>query len=311
MKTILVTDSLFIFPEHEQQLRQAGFAIERLDKPEATEEELIEVVKDKEGYILGGIEKITDKVIEAGNNLKAICFTGSDYRYFIPGHELATQKGIAIADCPGVNANAVAEYALTLMLTMTRQLFDLGRTGTTTFKTTQSLLNSKVGIIGLGKIGQRVAAMLKGIGVKEVYYYNRSPKPEIAAKLGITYLPLNELLKTADIVSLHASIQAGERYFDKDHLAQMKDGALLINTSFETAIDMDALYAELSTGRLRAVHDGATTDERFKALPLNTWFSSNSHTAYNTDEANKAASDMSTQSMINLLTTGKDTYRVN
>ncbi len=311
MKTILITDSLFIFPEHEEQLRQAGFAIERLDKPEATEAELIEAVKDKEGYILGGIEKITDKVIKAGNKLKAICFTGSDYRYFIPGYQLATQKGIAIADCPGVNANAVAEYALTLMMTMTRQLFDLGRTGTTTFKTTQSLLNSKVGIIGLGKIGQRVAAMLKGIGVKEVNYYNRSPKPEIAAKLGITYLSLNELLKTADIVSLHASIQAGERYFDKDHLAQMKDGALLINTSFETAIDMDALYAELSTGRLRAAHDGAITDERFKALPLNTWFCSNSHTAYNTNEANRAASDMSTQSMINLLTTGKDTYRVN
>ena len=53
--TILVTDNLFIFPEHEAKLREAGYEIERLDKPEATEEELIEAVKGKVGYILGGI----------------------------------------------------------------------------------------------------------------------------------------------------------------------------------------------------------------------------------------------------------------
>ena len=110
MKQILITDSLFIFPEHEKRLRDAGFEITRLDKPKATEEELIEAVKGKHGYILGGVEHITDKVIVSADVLEAICFTGSDWRHFIPGHESATKKGIAIANCPGVNAAAVAEY---------------------------------------------------------------------------------------------------------------------------------------------------------------------------------------------------------
>lgn len=311
MKDILITDSLFIFPEHEAQLKKAGFTITRLDKPQANEAELIEVVKDKDGYILGGIEKITDNVVNAANKLKAICFTGSDYRAFIPGYKLAAEKGIAIADCPGVNANAVAEYALTLMISMTREIFDLGRTGTATFRTTKSLLNSKVGLIGMGHIGQRTAAMLKGIGVQEVYYYSRTRKPEVEKTLGLTYVPMNELLQLADIVSLHASIEVGEKYFGKQKLALMHDGALLINTSFEAALDLDALYVELSSGRVRAAHDGAVNEDRFKQLPLGVWFNSNAHTAYNTHEANKAASDMATKSMINLLTTGKDKYKIN
>lgn len=124
---ILVTDSLFIFKEHEEALRNAGYEIERLDKPEATEEELVAAVKGKVGYILGGIEKITDRVIEAADQLKVITFTGSDWQYFIPGHDLATKKGIGIANAPGANSGAVAEYTLAFMLAMTREIFDLGR----------------------------------------------------------------------------------------------------------------------------------------------------------------------------------------
>lgn len=83
-KTILITDSLFIFPEHENMLKNAGYEVERLDKPNATEEELISAIKGKTGYILGGIEKVTDKVLEAADQLKVIIFTGSDWLDFIP-----------------------------------------------------------------------------------------------------------------------------------------------------------------------------------------------------------------------------------
>ena len=82
---ILVTDSLFIFPKHEQQLKDAGYEVVRLDKPEASEDELCEAVKGTVGYILGGVEKVTDKVIEAADNLRAIVFSGIGYKGFIPG----------------------------------------------------------------------------------------------------------------------------------------------------------------------------------------------------------------------------------
>ena len=132
-KTILVTDSLFIFPEHEKMLRQAGYDIARLDKPAATEEELVRAIKGKVAYILGGIEKVTDAVINAADDLKVIVFTGSDWKQFIPGYALATQKDIAIANAPGANSYAVAEYTVALMLAMTRNVFELGRTGKAVF----------------------------------------------------------------------------------------------------------------------------------------------------------------------------------
>ena len=311
MKLILITDSLFIFPEHEQKLKDAGFAIERLDKPQATEDELIEALKGKQGYILGGIEKVTDKVIASTDMLEAICFTGSDWQYFIPGYELATKKGIAIANCPGANSHAVAEYAMSLMLAMTREIFNLGRTGTKTFKTTKSLQGSTVGIVGMGHIGEKMARILKTFGVQEVLYFSRTRKENLEKEIGMTYVSMEELLKQSDVVTLHTPKQAGKGYFTKEYLKMMKDGALLVDCSFGGSVDMDALHDELANGRLRAAFDSGSHDEKFKQLPLSTWYVSNSSTAFNTAYANQVASDMATESMINLLSGRNDQYKVN
>ncbi len=311
MKSILITDSLFIFPEHEQKLRDAGFEIERLDKPNATEEELIKALQGKHGYILGGIEQVTENVIDSTLDLEAISFTGADWVNFIPGYEKAKQKNIAIANCPGANSFAVAEYTISLMLAMTREIFDLGRTGTEKFKTTKSLQGATVGIIGMGHIGEKVSRILNTFGVKEILYFSRTRKENLEKELGLKYVQIDELLRNSDIVTLHASKEAGEKYFNKDYISKMKDGVLLVNCSFEKAIDFDALYPELESGRISCAHDGEIGDERFKNLPLKNWFNSNSHTAYNTYEANKIASDMATDSIINLLNTGTDKYKVN
>lgn len=311
MKNILITDSLFIFPEHEQKLRDAGFEITRLDKPAATEEELIDAVKGKSGYILGGIEHITDKVIESADMLEAICFTGSDWRHFIPGHESATQKGIAVTNCPGANSYAVAEYTMALMLAMTREIFDLGRTGTKTFKTTKSLQDSTVGIVGMGHIGEKVARILKTFGVKEVLYFSRTRKESLEQEIGMRYVSMEELLKASDVVTLHTSKQAGKGYFTKEYLEMMKDGALLVDCSFRGSVDEESLYSELEQGRLRAAFDAGSQEERFKQLPVSVWYVSNTSTAFNTGCANQLASDMATESIINLLTTGTDKYKVN
>ena len=128
---ILITDSLFFFSEHEKELQEAGYEIDRLDTPTATEEQLVEHLQGKVGYLMGGIEKVTDKVVDAASELKVIIFTGSDWRNFIPGHARATERGIAIANTPGANAFAVSEYTIALILAMVRDVFELGRTGST------------------------------------------------------------------------------------------------------------------------------------------------------------------------------------
>lgn len=308
-KTILITDSLFIFPEHEKMLIDAGYQIERLNKPAATEEELIPSIKGKTGYILGGIEKVSDKVIEAADVLKAIVFTGSDWKAFITGHESATKKGISIANTPGANSYAVGEYAITLMLAMMRNIFELGRTGTKTFQTTHSLNELTVGIVGMGKVGSRVAMTLKTLGAKRVIYFSRTRKPEIEEQ-GIEYLTKEEVLNQSDVVFLLIPKSAGEGFFEAHDLKLMKEGALLVNIASRALVDKEALFQELSSGRLRAVQDGQA-DERFSALPLSVWFNSNESAAYNTLGANKNASDMAVDSMINLLTKGEDQNKVN
>jgi len=310
MKKLLITHSLFMFTEHEIQLEEAGFEIERLDLPEATEEQLIEALKDKDAYILGGLEKVTEKVIESTDQLKAIVFTGSDWRHFIPGYELATKKGIAIANAPGANKYAVAEYVITLILGMTRNIFELGRTGEKTFQTTPSLSELTIGIIGMGKIGQQVTKMLKGLGVKEVLYWSRNRKESFEKETGAIYTELDDVFKKSDIVSQHLSKEAGVNFITKEHLAKLKDKSLVINCGSVEAMDTEALYEELSSGRLRAAQDRPLGD-RFNKLPLSTWFSSNSSTAYNTHEANKKASDMVVTSIINLLDDGEDVFKVN
>ncbi|MDO8497201.1 MAG: NAD(P)-dependent oxidoreductase [bacterium] len=307
---ILITDSLFIFREHEKMLCDVGYEVERLDKPDSTENELIQAVKGKVGYILGGIEKITDKVIDAADELKAIAFTGADWRNFIPGHVQATARGISIASTPGANTYAVAEYTVTIILAMTRNIFELGRTGEKKFQTVHSLNELTVGVVGMGHIGTRVTKILIALGVKKILYYSRTRKPDIERD-GVEFVDMETLLQNSDIVTLHASKEVGADFIGRNELSKMKDSALLVNCGFTGGVNVEALFQELKTGRIRAAQDDPMGDDRFGTLPLSVWFNSNSHTAFNTFEANKIASDMSTESLINLLSVGMDQYKVN
>lgn len=308
--TILVTDTLFIFDEHIKQLEQAGFRIERLEKPDATEEEMCAAIKGKVGYILGGLEKVTPAVIEAADELKAIAFTGSDWQGFIPAYAQATEKGIVIANAPGANAYAVAEYTVALMLMMIRRVLELGSTGTSKFMTTHSIIDARVGLLGMGHIGETVARMLVGLGVTDIVYWSRQAKPELQDELGIKFVPLEELVSTSDIISPHIPSSAGE-VLSKDLLRTVKDGTVLINTGSKETYNNDGLYDLLVDQKARAAFDDPINEARFDKLTADVWFYSNTTTAYNTHEAAKTASDMATQSIINLLATGQDDYRVN
>ncbi len=119
-KTILITDTLFIAPEHEAKLRDAGFEIKRDPNPRLTEDQLIKAIHGVDGYIIGGTETITQRVLEAADKLKVIAFTGTDWAHFVPAHEIAKQKGIVITNTPGASTAAVAEYTLLLLLMMLR-----------------------------------------------------------------------------------------------------------------------------------------------------------------------------------------------
>lgn len=302
---ILVTDSLFIFGEHEEKMRDAGFDVIRLDKPNASEAELVQAVKGRAGYLLGGIEQLTDRVINAADSLKAISFTGTAWQEHIPDRQAANRKGIGISNTPHSNSQAVAEWILTAGLAMVRNLFSLGRTGNATFMTTPGFEELSVGIVGLGHVGSSTADLFDGIKVKKVAYWSRSPK-----KTKYHKKELDELLATSDIVCFCVSAEAGDGYINSEKLSKMKDGAI-VTASCESCVDQAALLAELKSRRLRAYLDFTPKSKEFMKLPLETFYCSNIKTSYNTSQANKLTSDMATKSLLNILAKGRDKYLVN
>ncbi len=302
--TILITDSLFIGSEHEQKLIDAGYDIERLDVPSATEDQLVEAIKGKSGYILGGIEKVTNKVIDAADSLKAIVFTGIGYKHFIQNPDYVTEKSIAIANTPDAPTYAVAEWAVTVALAMNRNIFDLGRGGEKQFLSTPGIEGKRIGIIGLGRIGRQITSMISVFRPLSVHYYSR----RIHADPEHSFLDLKSLLKESDILFVCVSKDAGENFIGAEELAFIKDGALVVVTAEKGIVNEEALLAELQNGRIRAATDYSMQDT---TLPLSTWYSSNNQTGFNTFNEIKLCSDNATESMINLLETGEDKNRVN
>jgi len=247
---------------------------------------------------------VTDKVIDAGDELKAIAFTGTSWKYFIPGWEKATKRGISLADAPHANANAVAEWHFASAMAMVRNLFALGRTGDKTFQTTHSISDMKVGIVGLGHIGNRLAELFTAVGAKSVSYWSLHDK-----NVPFQRKELDQILSQSDIVCFSTSGDAGKGWVDKDKFSKIKDGALVTVLADETLNEED-LLAELQKGRLRVFLDW-TPEHGYKELSLESFYSSKETAAYNTQAANKLGSDWATDSIINMLKTGKDKYRVN
>lgn len=309
---ILVTDSLFIKDRHVKMLEKAGFKVERLDKPAATEEELCEAVKGKVGYILGGIEKVTQKVIDSADILQAIVFTGTGWQGFIPGHKRATEKGIKIGAAPHLNAHAVAEFGMTMTLIMCRDAIDLARDGKKTFETTRSLSEIQVGILGLGHIGKEYAVMAKGMGATELYYANRTRYTDVESDLNVKYLDKDKLFSECDLIFVSlAETGPGERYVSRSNISSMKDGAILVSTSDPLLFDQNALLEALGKGKIRAAFDENIENEQFQKLPIGTWYTPNASTAFNTGKTVEDVSTSCVNTLINLLKTGKDKHRVN
>ncbi len=238
-------------------------------------------------------------------------FTGIGYKDFIPAWEYAIKKGIAIANTPDGPTHAVAEWALTMALAMNRNIFDLSRTGTKDFMTSKGIEGQKVGIVGLGRIGTEIARMIKLFRPSSISYYSKHRHEDTEADLGVNYSELDQVLSQSDIIFLCLPKDAGENFISEKELAMVKDDSLLVSFMTHGPLNEEALLNELKKGRIRAVSDNPMKNEGFKNLPLNIWQSFNGSNAFNTFAELKLTSDMATQAMINLLTTGEDENKVN
>jgi len=187
--------------------------------------------------------------------------------------DAAKKAGVAVCNMPGTNTQAVAEHALMLILASLRRVtyFDpLMRKGagwkpdTVAFDRTGEIAGRTVGFVGFGAVPQRLAPVLEALGAKLIYNA-RSPRENVSAR----FVSLDELLATADIVSLHCPATPETiGMISRDALAKMKKGAVLVNTARGELVDEVALVDALNSGALAAAGLDVFCNEPVEDHPL-------------------------------------------
>lgn len=189
-------------------------------------------------------------------------------------------SGIPLCNNGGANSYAVAEHAILLMLAVYRKLPALdrlvreGRWKSARLGEEQEheLAGRTIGIVGAGMIGRTLARRLAGFEVDLIYYDPVRPVPEEDAKLGLRYREFDDLLREADVVTLHAPANASTHHMiGARALGLMKREAILINTARGELVDETALYGALREGRIFAA--GLDTFEAEPPDPKNPLFS--------------------------------------
>ena len=215
-----------------------------------TEDELIPLLKDCDGYV-AGLDFVTEKVINSCENLKIISRYGAGFdRVDIAA---AKAKGIPVTNTPGVNAEAVGELAFSLILSVARRITYLNnstRNGEWVRSTGMELKGKTIGIMGLGAIGQVVARCAKGFEMN-VIAYDPFINEAYCKENNITVCTFDEVVEQADVISLHLPLLDSTKHMiNKDAISKMKPTTILINTSRGGIIDEDAAYEALKAGKL-------------------------------------------------------------
>ena len=232
-----------------------GFTVETLD--ELSYDCLLRQVVDADYLLVSGRLPIDEGVLSVAKHLKMIQRTGVGTEML--DVEAIKAHGIPVYVNAGVNAQSVAEHTITLMLAALKRLPQINaQTHNGVWKkqqvgvTTRELKGKTVGLVGMGNIGRLVAAMLKPFGANVVYTDVFRQNEEVEANLDLTYCESFEaMLPQCDILSFHCPLtKENTEMLNKDTLAKMKQGAIVVNTARGKLINPDDLYEALKSGQL-------------------------------------------------------------
>ncbi len=240
-------------------------AIDRLNESfnlvvaEETGKDLASVVKehpDAEGLISFLSDKIDRGIMDLAPNLKIIANYAVGYNNIDVASALG--KGIYVTHTPDVLTEATADLAMALTLTVCRRILEADefvRAGKfdgwgAKLMLGKELRGSTFGVVGLGRIGLATAKRAAGFGMK-VMYYSKTRKPEIEERLGFQYARFVDVVKEADILSLHLPYSEGVHHlFNKDVFDLMKTDAVFINAARGALMDEAYLAEKLEKGEL-------------------------------------------------------------
>ena len=226
--------------------------------PDHTEAALMPLLDRAVGLAVRGEGSVSADVIAAAKHLKVIGRTGAGYNNV--DIAAASARRIPVVYTPGANARAVAEAAIAMMLALCKQVvywdrqLKAGNWHSRQDMSNRDLDGATLGIIGFGRIGQALAEVAAAFGMTLVTY-DPVEQPEAAARLGVQYVPLEELLAKADFICIHAAQTADNQgLINRERLAHVKPGAFLVNLARGGLIEsLDILEEALDDGRLAGV----------------------------------------------------------
>lgn len=196
---------------------------------------------------------VTSKQIDELKNLKFIACrsTGYDNVDLAAAHK----RGILVANVPSYGENTVAEYAFALMLALARKIPQaLSQVHQGEIDTHElggiDLAGKTLGVVGTGRIGTHAITIGRGFGMK-VIGFDPFPRLELEGQLGFSYVDFRELIKTSDIITIHAPLSKTTHHlFDVSAFRVIKPNAIIVNTSRGEIIDTDALTNALQKNQL-------------------------------------------------------------
>ena len=283
-----------------EKLVSAGFEIIKNDTGGIlTKAQMIEKIAHCAGVIVG-VDPLDADVIAAAPHLRAIAKYGVGVDNI--DLEAAKARGIKVSRTVGANAAAVADYALALMLALSRKLLPIDRrcrSGDWSKITTSDVTGATLGLIGLGAIGKMVARRAQGFDMK-VLAYDVIWDEAYAAANGIGFAQPERILRVADFISLHLPLlPSTENFIGERELALMKPSAILINTARGGLVDEAALLKALKDGAI----GGAGLDAFREEPPSPEWFTLENvvlgaHCAASTKGASLMMGRMATENLI-------------
>jgi phosphoglycerate dehydrogenase-like enzyme len=239
-------------PEMRKMLSDEGIESKIADPDHLDENGLINQAADCNS-VIAGPDRWTRRVFESLPDFK--CFVKSGIGLDAVDVDSATRHGIPVSNTPGANGFAVAEMAVTMILSLLRRITHYDRqvrSGIWHSEYSHELSEQIVGLVGFGFIAQKVAAFLGGFGCRFLAY-DIKPDKEAAKRLGVTLTDQETLFSTSDIISLHIPLTHQTRgLINNGTLAKMKSNVILVNTCRGGVINDQDLYKALKTKKIAA-----------------------------------------------------------
>src|SRR4051794_13521641 len=266
---VLISDALS--PAAVQIFKDRGVEVDFQPDLGKDKEKLSQIIGDYDGLAIRSATKVTAKILEQAKNLKVIGRAGIGVdNVEIPA---ATAKGIIVMNTPFGNSITTAEHAIAMMFALARQIpqadasTQAGKWEKNRFMGVE-LTGKTLGVIGCGNIGSIVAD--RGIGLRmRVIAFDPFLSPERAVELGVEKVELDDLLRRADIITLHVPMtEKTKNVLSAENIAKTKKGVRIVNCARGGLVDEVALRAALDSGHVAGAAFDVFVEEPATSNPL-------------------------------------------